>query len=93
MAGWSICSASSQVECIIRGRAKNKQYSRVAQQGPVKKKTKPFSEIVELFKIKQALTEVKIRQLMAGGTRKRQAPRRRNKDSAIVQRTLITTPS
>ena len=54
------------------------------------------SEIVELFKIKQVLTEVKIRQLMAGGTRRRQAPRQRNKDFRIkapAQRTLITTLS
>ena len=53
------------------------------------------SEIVELFKIKQVLTEVKIRQLMAGGTR-RQAPRQRNKDfriKATAQTTLITTLS
>ena len=35
-------------------------------------------EIVELFKKEQALTEIEIRQLMAGGTRRRQAPRRRN---------------
>ena len=40
-----------------------------------------YSEIIELFKIKQGLTEVKIRQLMAGGTRKRLAPHRRNKDN------------
>ena len=54
------------------------------------------SEIVELFKIKQVLTEVKVRQLMAGGTRRRQAPRQRNKDfriKATAQRTLITTLS
>ena len=37
-------------------------------------------EIVELFKKEQASTEVEIRQLMAGGTRRRQAPRWRNKD-------------
>ena len=34
-------------------------------------------EIVELFRKEQASTEVKLRQLMAGGTR-RQAPRQRN---------------
>ena len=40
-------------------------------------------EIEELFKKEQASTEVKMRQLMAGGTRRRQAPRRRNKDIRI----------
>ena len=35
-------------------------------------------EIIELFKKEQALTKVKNRQLMAVGTRRRQAPRRRN---------------
>ena len=40
-------------------------------------------ENVELFKKEQASAEVKIRQLMAGGTRRRQAPHRRNKDIRI----------
>ena len=40
-------------------------------------------EIVELFKKEQTSTEVEIRQLMAGETRRRQAPRRRNKDIRI----------
>ena len=43
-----------------------------------------YSEIIELFKIKQGLTEVKIRQLMAGGARKRLTPHRRNKDNCAV---------
>ena len=42
-------------------------------------------EIVELFKKEQASTQVKIRQLMAGGTRRRQAPCQRNKDIRIKQ--------
>ena len=36
-------------------------------------------EIVEFFKKEQASTEIEIRQLMAGSTRRRQAPRQRNK--------------
>ena len=39
-------------------------------------------EIVELFKKEQASTQVEIRQLMAGGTRRRQAPRRKNEDES-----------
>ena len=39
--------------------------------------------MIELFKKEQASTEVQIRQLMAGGTRRRQVPRRRNKDIRI----------
>ena len=42
-------------------------------------------EIVELFKKERTgfKTEVEIRQLIAGGIRRRQAPRRRNKDIRI----------
>ena len=40
-------------------------------------------EIVELFKKEQALTEIEMRQSMAGGTRRRQAPHRRTKDIRI----------
>ena len=39
--------------------------------------------MIKLFKKEQASTEVEIRQLMAGGTRRRQAPGRRNKDIRI----------
>ena len=40
-------------------------------------------EILELFfKKEQASTQVEIRQLMAGGTRRRQAPRRTNEDES-----------
>ena len=42
-------------------------------------------EIVELFKKEQTSTEVKIRQLMAGGSRRRQAPHQRNKDKAFAE--------
>ena len=44
---------------------------------------KCHSEIVDLFKKKQALMDSKFRQLMAGWTRRRQAPHRRNKDFEI----------
>ena len=40
-------------------------------------------EIIELFKKEQSSTEFKIRQLIAGGTRRRQAPHQRNKDIRI----------
>ena len=52
-------------------------------------------EIVKVFKREQASTELKIRQLMAVGTRRRQAPRQRNKDIAqnlMVEKTGLDGP-
>ena len=78
MAGWSICT-------LIQRKGKeqtiffNGGTARFGQKITSKNHLN-HSEIVELFKIKQVLTEVKIRQLMAGGTRRRQAPCQRNKD-------------
>ena len=40
-------------------------------------------EIIELFKKEQASIEVEIRQLRAGGARRRQPPRHRNRDIRI----------
>ena len=77
MAGWSICS--SQVERVFRGGPRTNNnlegwHSKVKKIAG--KNHLNIFGIVELFKKEQASTEVKIRQLMAGGTRRRQAPRR-----------------